>query len=69
MAYKPEERISRMKELMKPIDQQIMMCDDEQDLLAFASIMATTAKGIFVSSLGVEGAREVLKILVEKTNG
>ena len=69
MAYKPEERISRMKELMKPIDQQIMMCDDEQDLLALASIMAATAKGIFVNSLGVAGAREVLKILVEKTNG
>jgi hypothetical protein len=69
MTYKPEERISRMKELMKPIDQQIMMCDDEQDLLALASIMATTAKNIFVNRLGIEGAREVLNILVEKSDG
>lgn len=66
MAYKPEERMNRMKELMKPIDQQIMMCDDQQDLLALASIMAATAKGIFVNQLGVEGAREVLLCLVEK---
>lgn len=66
MTYKPEERMARMKELMKPIDQQIMMCDDEQDLLALASIMATTAKGIFVQRLGKEAAREVLMCLVEK---
>lgn len=66
MTYKPEERMARMKELMKPIDQQIMMCDDEQDLLALASIMAATAKGIFVQRLGKEAAREVLMCLVEK---
>lgn len=66
MAYKPEERMARMKELMRPIDQQIMMCDDEQDLLALASIMAATAKGIFVNHLGTEGAREVLMCLVER---
>lgn len=65
MAYKPEERMTRMKELMKPIDQQIMMCDDTQDLLALASIMATTAKIIFVQQLGKEGAKEVLMSLVE----
>ena len=65
MAYDPNERIARMKELMKPIDQQIMMCDDRQDLLALASIMATTAKMIFIQQLGQEGAREVLTSLVE----
>lgn len=66
MAYKPEERMERMRELMKPIDCQIMMCDDGQDLLALASIMAATAKLIFVQQLGQEGAREVLMSLVEK---
>jgi len=58
-----------MKELMKPIDQQIMMCDDRQDLLALASIMATTAKMIFIQQLGQEGAREVLTSLVENKYG
>ena len=69
MAYDPNERIARMKELMKPIDQQIMMCDDRQDLLALASIMATTAKMIFIQQLGQEGAREVLTSLVENKYG
>jgi hypothetical protein len=66
MAYKPEERLARMKELMKPIDQQIMMCDDEQDLIALASIMAATARLIFVQQLGLDVARQVLMTLVEK---
>ena len=66
MAYKPEERLARMKELMKPIDQQIMMCDDEQDLIAMASIMAATARLIFVQQLGLDVARQVLMTLVEK---
>ena len=66
MAYKPEERMARMKELMKPIDQQIMMCDDEQDILALASIMVATANLIFVQRLGRDRAREVLMSLVEK---
>jgi len=69
MGYDPNERIARMKELMKPIDQQIMMCDDRQDLLALASIMATTAKMIFIQQLGREGAREVLTSLVENKYG
>lgn len=66
MAYDPEERMARMKELMKPIDSQIMMCDDEQDLLALASIMAVTAKNIFVLQLGKDGARELLGKLVKE---
>ena len=69
MAYRPEERLARMKELMKPIDQQIMMCDDEQDILALASIMATTATLIFVQRLGPDRARDVLMSLVEKNYG
>jgi hypothetical protein len=64
MAYEANKRMDRMKELMKPIDQQIMMCDDKQDLLALASIMAVTAKNIYVQQIGEEGAREVLSHLV-----
>jgi hypothetical protein len=66
MAYNPDERIARMKELMKPIDSQIMMCDDRQDLLALASIMAVTAKNILVNHIGEDGARTVLSHLVKE---
>jgi hypothetical protein len=65
MAYDPNKRIDRMKELMKPIDQQIMMCDDKQDLLALASIMAVTAKNIYVQQIGEQGAHAVLQKLLE----
>lgn len=67
MAYDPKERMERMKELMKPIDRQIMMCDDRQDLLALASIMAVTAKNIYVQQIGKEGATEVLLKLIQET--
>jgi hypothetical protein len=65
MAYDPSERMNRMRELMKPIDSQIMMCDDKQDLLALASIMAITAKNILVQHIGEDGARAVLSHLVK----
>ena len=65
MAYDPSERMNRMKELMKPIDSQIMLCDDKQDLLALASIMAITAKNILVQHIGEDGARAVLSHLVK----
>jgi hypothetical protein len=65
MAYDPSERLGRMKELMKPIESQIMMCDDRQDLLALASIMAVTAKNILVQHIGEDGARAVLSHLVK----
>jgi hypothetical protein len=68
MAYRPEERLARMRELMKPIDRQIMMCDDQQDILALACIMASTANLIFVQQLGRDNARKVIMTLLEKDN-
>lgn len=58
-----KERIDRMKELMKPIDRQIMMCDDKNELLMLASIMLTTSKQIFRTQLGEEGSRELFGIM------
>lgn len=55
----------RMEELFKPIDRQIMMCDDQQDLLMLASIMATTAKRILDQQLG-EGSFEKLFVNMYK---
>ena len=65
MAYQPSERKDRMKELMKPIDKQIMMCDDVQDLFALSSIMIVTSKNIFVQQLGKKGAIEIFEKVLE----
>jgi hypothetical protein len=66
MAYDPKNRIERMKELMKPIDIQIMMCDDTQDLFALASAMLVTSKQIFVSQIGKKGAREIFERVLKE---
>ena len=57
-----KDTIERMQELMEPIDRQIMMCDNVEDVLMLASNMMVTAKMIYIQQLGGEGA----KILIQK---
>lgn len=58
--------IARMEELMKPIDRQIMMCDNVEDVLMLASNMLVTAKMIYVQNLGGAGTKELLQIMVNE---
>jgi hypothetical protein len=37
-----------------------MMCDDEQDLLALASIMLVSARAILVTTVGEDVAKQVI---------
>ena len=53
----------RMNELMQPIDQQIMMCDDRNDVLMLACAMLQRVREIFDSQLGVDGRRKMFKDL------
>jgi hypothetical protein len=55
-----EHKIKRMKELMKPIDEQIMLCDNQTELVELASIMYVTACNIFVNTIGPEATKTVL---------
>ena len=55
----------RMAELMSPINQQIMMCDDREDLLMMASCMMVTVKDIFDQELGEEGRRQMFSSMLE----
>ena len=54
----------RMAELMQPIDQQIMMCDDRNDVLMLACAMLQRVREIFDSQLGVEGRKKMFKDMV-----
>ena len=47
----------RMAELMEPINQQLMMCDDGNDQLMLASAMLITVKDIFEQRLGKNGRK------------
>lgn len=58
--------IARMEELMRPIDRQIMMCDNVEDILMLASNMLVTAKMIYVQNLGGAGTKELLQIMVNE---
>ena len=61
-----KETIKRMIELMEPIDRQIMMCDNIEDVLMLASNMMITAKSIYVQNLGGSGAKELLQRMVNE---
>ena len=54
----------RMHELMAPVEQQIMMCDDEKDLLMMACAMMQRTREIFDQTLGEEGRRKMFKDLI-----
>ena len=54
----------RMNELMKPVDQQIMMCDDEKEVLMMACAMLQRVATIFDIQLGPTGRKEMFKTLV-----
>lgn len=63
-----DDKLARMEELMKPIDQQLMMCDDLKDQLMMASCMMVTARDLFELHLGEEGAKEMFMTFC-KENG
>lgn len=54
----------RMAELMEPINRQIMMCDNRNDLLMLASAMMITVKDIFDNELGENGRKIMFKDFV-----
>ena len=61
-----KKTIARMEELMRPIDRQIMMCDNAEDVLMLASNMLVTAKMIYVQNLGGAGAKELFQKLTDE---
>jgi len=55
----------RMAELMKPIDQQIMMCDTENDILMLACAMLQRVTEMLDPIMTIEGRKELLKGLTK----
>jgi len=48
---------NRMKELMGPIDRQIMMCDDRNELIMLASCLMITCKDLLDQEIGTRGRK------------
>ena len=57
---------NRMRELMEPIERQIMMCDSREDVLMLACAMLDKTKTILDSQIGVEGRKTIIKEANEK---
>ena len=51
----------RMRELIKPIDEALLMCDSREEVLMLASTMIVRLKTMFDSQLGVEGRKTMFK--------
>ena len=49
----------RAAELMRPIEQQILMCDDREETLLFACAMLERSKTILEAHLGERGRMEL----------
>ena len=52
---------ARMRELCKPIEQQILMCDDREDILMMACAMLQHVKTMMDSQIGIEGRKQILE--------
>ena len=51
----------RMRELCKPIEQQILMCDSREDVLMMACAMLQHVKTMMDSQIGIEGRKQILE--------
>jgi len=51
----------RMRELCKPIEQQILMCDSREDILMMACAMLQHVKTMMDTQIGVEGRKQILE--------
>ena len=58
------EMQARMAELMLPIEKQILMCDNRQDMLMMACAMLQRTREIFDAELGEPGRKLMFQELV-----
>ena len=63
-AHDKKKVSARMEELIRPVDQQIMMCDDEKEVLMMACAMLQRVATIFDIQMGPDGRKEMFKTLV-----
>jgi hypothetical protein len=57
----PKEINDKLSELMEPINRQIMMCDDVNDLLILSFAMMNRSKEIIDKQLGEKKRRDLFR--------
>ena len=51
----------RIKELCRPVEQQILMCDSREDILMMACALLTHVKTMLDSQIGINGRKQILE--------
>lgn len=64
MEFDYDKHLARMNELFQPIEQQILMTDDKNDILLLSTIMLTTAKRIFEDHYGEQVGRILVNQII-----
>jgi hypothetical protein len=55
-----DDLLKRRQELFRPIDHQMMMTDDQNDMLLLASTMLESSVKIFINQYGVKESKELI---------
>ena len=55
---------TRMRELSKPIDEALLMCDGREEVLMLASVMMISIKKMFDSQIGVDGRKKMFRTML-----
>jgi hypothetical protein len=63
LTVSPDPTAQRMEELMRPVDQQIMMCDSREDVLMMACAMMQRAREIFDNEIGEQHRKSMFRDL------
>jgi hypothetical protein len=66
MSMLPKEYIEQLKRTMAPLDRQIMLCDNEEEIMMLGTIMLTKAKTILKTQLGKDATADILISLSKK---
>ena len=66
MSALPKEYMEQLKRTMAPIDRHIMLCDNEEEILMFGTVMLSKAKIILKNQLGKDATADILTSLANK---
>jgi len=66
MSAIPKEYMEQLKRTMAPIDRQIMLCDNEEEIMILGTVMLSKAKIILETQLGKDATADILLSLSKK---
>ena len=66
MSALPKEYMEQLRRTMAPIDRQILLCDNEEEIMILGTVMLSKAKIILETQLGKDATADILLSLSKK---